>query len=69
MYGPTETTVWSSCGEVLAGNDPITIGQPIANTQLHVLDRYDQPAPFGVSGQLHIGGDGVAKGYFRQRWH
>ena len=66
MYGPTETTVWSSCGEVLAGNDPITIGQPIANTQLHVLDRYDQPAPFGVPGQLHIGGDGVAKGYFRQ---
>ena len=66
MYGPTETTVWSSCGEVLAGNDPITIGQPIANTQLHVLDRYDQPAPFGVSGQLHIGGDGVAKGYFRR---
>ena len=66
MYGPTETTVWSSCGQVLAGNDPITIGQPIANTQLHVLDRYDRPAPFGVSGQLHIGGDGVAKGYFRQ---
>jgi amino acid adenylation domain-containing protein len=66
MYGPTETTVWSSCGEVQIGNDSITIGQPIANTQLHVLDRYDQPAPFGVSGQLHIGGDGVAKGYFRQ---
>jgi amino acid adenylation domain-containing protein len=66
MYGPTETTVWSSCGKVLAGNGPITIGQPIANTQLHVLDRYDQPAPFGVSGQLHIGGDGVAKGYFRR---
>ena len=66
MYGPTETTVWSSCGEILAENDPITIGQPIANTQLHVLDRYDQPAPFGVSGQLHIGGDGVAKGYFRR---
>ena len=66
MYGPTETTVWSACGEVLAGNDPVTIGQPIANTQLHVLDRYDQPALFGASGQLHIGGDGVAKGYFRQ---
>jgi amino acid adenylation domain-containing protein len=66
MYGPTETTVWSSCGEILAENDPIIIGQPIANTQLHVLDRYDQPAPFGVSGQLHIGGDGVAKGYFRR---
>ena len=66
MYGPTETTVWSSCGQVLARNGPITIGQPIANTQLHVLDRYDQPAPFGLPGQLHIGGDGVAKGYFRQ---
>jgi aryl carrier-like protein len=66
MYGPTETTVWSSCGEVLAESEPITIGEPIANTQLHVLDRYDQPAPFGVSGELHIGGDGVAKGYFRR---
>jgi amino acid adenylation domain-containing protein len=66
MYGPTETTVWSSCGEIFAENDPITIGQPIANTQLHVLDRYDQPVPFGVPGQLHIGGDGVAKGYFRR---
>jgi aryl carrier-like protein len=66
MYGPTETTVWSSCGEVPAGNHPITIGRPIANTQLHVLDRYDQPVPFGVPGQLHIGGDGVGKGYFRQ---
>jgi aryl carrier-like protein len=64
MYGPTETTVWSSCAEVLAGSDPITIGQPIANTQLHVLDRYDQPALFGAPGQLHIGGDGVAKGYY-----
>ena len=66
MYGPTETTVWSSCGEVLSGNELITIGQPIANTQLHVLDRYDQPTVFGTSGQLHIGGDGLAKGYFRQ---
>ena len=65
MYGPTETTVWSSCGEVLSGNELITIGQPIANTQLHVLDRYDQPTVFGAAGQLHIGGDGVAKGYLR----
>lgn len=66
MYGPTETTIWSSCGEVPAGDGPITIGGPIVNTQLHVLDRYDQPVPFGLSGELHIGGDGVAKGYFRQ---
>ncbi len=66
MYGPTETTVWSSCAEVLPGTDPISIGRPVANTQLHVLDRYGEPTPFGVRGELHIGGDGVAKGYFRQ---
>ena len=64
MYGPTETTVWSVLRRSASRNGPITIGQPIANTQLHVLDRYDQPAPFGVSGELHIGGDGVAKGLF-----
>ena len=63
MYGPTETTVWSSCAEVRADDAPITIGRPIANTQLHVLDKYDQPVPIGVPGELHIGGDGVAKGY------
>jgi amino acid adenylation domain-containing protein len=66
MYGPTETTVWSSCAAVRAGNAPITIGRPIANTQFHVLDSYGQTLPIGVPGELHIGGDGVAKGYFRQ---
>ncbi|MEA2782048.1 MAG: hypothetical protein QOK29_3592 [Rhodospirillaceae bacterium] len=63
MYGPTETTVWSSCGQVRAGDDPITIGRPIANTQLYILDRGDQPVPIGQIGQLHIGGEGVARGY------
>jgi amino acid adenylation domain-containing protein len=63
MYGPTETTIWSSCTRVSAGEAPITVGAPIANTQLLVLDRYDQPVPPGVPGQLHIGGDGVARGY------
>ncbi len=67
MYGPTETTVWSSCAEIRPGEMPITIGGPIANTQLHVLDRYDEPVPVGVPGELHIGGDGVANGYFRRK--
>jgi amino acid adenylation domain-containing protein len=66
MYGPTETTVWSVAGEVTRGEKPITIGQPIGNTQLYVLDRYLQPAPMGVIGDLHIGGDGVAQGYLNQ---
>lgn len=63
MYGPTETTIWSSCDEVLAGDGAITVGFPIANTQLHVLDGTGAPVPFGAVGELHIGGDGVAEGY------
>ncbi len=66
MYGPTETTVWSAVCEVKKGNDPITIGQPIANTQLYILDLYQQPVPIGVVGELYIGGDGVSLGYLNQ---
>jgi amino acid adenylation domain-containing protein len=65
MYGPTETTIWSSCVQVLPGDEPITVGTPIANTQFHILDQNDLPVPVGVSGELHIGGDGVARGYFK----
>lgn len=63
MYGPTETTVWSSVVRVLPGSAPITIGTPIANTRLYVLDEHDRPAPIGVPGQLHIAGGGLARGY------
>ena len=66
MYGPTETTIWSSCIRVMAGDAAITIGKPIANTQFYVLDALDQPLPPGVPGQLHIGGDGVARGYYKR---
>ena len=65
MYGPTETTIWSSCTEITAETADISIGQPIANTELHVLDRFDRLAPIGVFGQLHIGGEGLARGYFK----
>jgi amino acid adenylation domain-containing protein len=66
MYGPTETTIWSSCIRITRGNEPISIGAPIANTQFYVLDRNDQPVPTGVPGQLHIAGDGVARGYYKR---
>jgi amino acid adenylation domain-containing protein len=66
MYGPTETTIWSSCSRVVAGNEPITVGGPIANTQFYVLDQNDHPLPIGIPGQLHIGGDGVARGYYKR---
>jgi amino acid adenylation domain-containing protein len=64
MYGPTETTIWSSVEQVTDAGKPITIGHPIANTQLYILDETNQIAPIGVTGELCIGGDGLANGYF-----
>ena len=66
LYGPTETTIWSAGYQVKADNQPITIGFPIANTQLHILDKNMQPVPIGVSGELHIGGAGIARGYLNR---
>ena len=66
IYGPTETTIWSTrragSGRATAC---ITIGRPIANTQLYVLDA-GQPVAVGVAGEIWIGGDGVALGYHRR---
>jgi natural product biosynthesis luciferase-like monooxygenase protein len=62
MYGPTETTVWSTSARV-RGGAPVTIGRPIANTRVLVLDRHGRPAPVGAAGELHIGGAGVVRGY------
>ena len=66
MYGPTETTVWSSCARVASQERGITIGRPIANTQIHVLDAEGQPCPIGVPGEICIGGAGVALGYLHR---
>jgi amino acid adenylation domain-containing protein len=66
MYGPTETTIWSSCARIQSGTDPIAVGGPIANTQFYVLDNNDQPMPVGAPGQLHIGGEGLARGYYKR---
>ena len=63
MYGPTETTVWSAVERVRKGKGPISIGEPINNTQLLVLDAELNPLPFGVPGELFIGGHGLARGY------
>ena len=66
MYGPTETTVWSSAARLGKADEPITIGKPIANTQIYILDRHLQPVGTGIPGEIYIGGEGVARGYFHQ---
>ena len=67
MYGPTETTVWSSCWQVPHdGIEPVSLGKPIADTTLQVLDRHGHLCPPGVPGELCIGGRGLALGYRNQ---
>jgi amino acid adenylation domain-containing protein len=65
VYGPTETTIWSAASRI-AASGPVVIGAPIANTDLHVLTEDLHLAPLGVSGDLWIGGEGLAKGYFNR---
>ena len=63
VYGPTETTIWSTIEKVEPGACTITIGRPIANTRIYILDKNGRPQPVGVPGELCIGGTGVARGY------
>jgi len=62
LYGPTETTIWSAVSRLSPG-ERVTIGGPVANTALYVLDSSRRPAPTGAAGELYIGGHGVADGY------
>jgi amino acid adenylation domain-containing protein len=66
LYGPTETTIWSTIAKVEPGESPISIGRPIANTQIYILDSHLEPVPVGVHGELYIGGDGLARGYLNR---
>jgi acyl-CoA synthetase (AMP-forming)/AMP-acid ligase II/acyl carrier protein len=65
LYGPTETTVWSTVSALDPQTQRISIGRPIANTQVYLQDPWGHSVPIGVPGELCIGGDGVARGY----WH
>ena len=66
LYGPTETTVWSTCAKVEASAGAISIGRPIANTTIYLLDGAGQLVPTGSAGELFIGGLGVARGYLNR---
>jgi len=63
MYGPTETTVWSLVRRIRGSDQSILIGRPIANTTAYILDQDRNPVAIGVTGDLYIGGEGVAIGY------
>ena len=63
VYGPTETTIWSTVGRVVDAEAPLTIGRPISNTRVYILEPSGLPAPIGVPGELCIAGEGVARGY------
>lgn len=66
MYGPTETTVWSTAACLKEKTTSISIGTPIGNTSIYILDSYLQPVPIGVTGEFWIGGTGLARGYLGQ---
>jgi len=69
-YGPTETTVGVltyPVNELMRDkSETVPLGRAIANTQIYILDHYLQPVPIGVAGELHIGGDSLARGYLNQ---
>ena len=66
MYGPTETTIWSTVKQVLPGDKLITIGLPIDNTQVYIMDEQGKPLSAGTIGEIYIGGIGVAEGYLNR---
>jgi thioesterase domain-containing protein len=65
LYGPTETTTCSTFALRVAGK-PATIGRPIAQTRIYLLDEQLRPVPAGATGELYIGGEGVARGYLNR---
>ncbi|APJ03118.1 type I polyketide synthase [Silvanigrella aquatica] len=66
VYGPTETTIWSTYNELLVSTDYKIIGNCFANTQIYILNDNLNLVPDGVIGELHISGNGLARGYLNQ---
>ena len=67
VYGPTETTIWSTVYRVTGREEgTISIGRPIDNTSIYILDSTLNPVPVNITGEIYIGGDGLARGYLNR---
>ncbi len=66
LYGPTESTVCATIAQCFNSTGALSIGRPISNTKIYILDPHNQPVPIGVPGELHIAGVGLAKGYLNR---
>ena len=67
VYGPTETTIWSTVYRVTGHEESIiSIGRPIDNTSIYILDSKQNPVPVNITGEVYIGGDGLARGYWNR---
>jgi natural product biosynthesis luciferase-like monooxygenase protein/amino acid adenylation domain-containing protein len=66
MYGPTETTIWSCMHVIEAAVEKVLVGRPMGNTQIYILDKQLRLVAMGVPGELYIGGDGLARGYWNR---
>ncbi|MDC9612612.1 amino acid adenylation domain-containing protein [Xenorhabdus khoisanae] len=65
-YGPTENTMIATYHEIISSENDCLIGRPISNTCIYLLDKFRQPVPLGCTGEMYIGGVGVARGYLNQ---
>jgi non-ribosomal peptide synthetase component F len=65
LYGPTEDTTYSTVYQ-LRKDEPLLIGKPVSNTQIHILSRQDQLVPLGIAGEICIAGSGLARGYLNR---
>ena len=66
-YAPTEATVYATAMQYVEGEGRIpSLGWPISNLQIYLLDQYLQPVPIGITGEIHVGGAGLARGYLNQ---